>query len=159
MNQKLIIRRAVISDIRHIHALLHKYSHQGDLIPRPLTDLYDHIRDFTVAADTETGHLLGCCALQFCWEDLAEIRSLVVDEEFRRAGLASRLLQTFLEEALRYDLRQLFCLTFKADFFGKFGFTRIDRSELPLKIWADCMLCVRFPDCEGIAMMKELLRE
>lgn len=152
----MIIRKATIEDIKSIHRLLHTYRHQGDLIPRPLSSLYDHVRDFTAAADGEGGRVVGCCALQFCWEDLAEIRSLAVDEPYRNRGIASDLIRACIEEARTFEIRKLFSLTFKADFFQKFDFTVIDRSELPLKIWADCMLCVKFPDCEGIAMMKSL---
>ncbi|GBC62760.1 GNAT family N-acetyltransferase [Desulfonema ishimotonii] len=150
------IRKATIKDIKAIHRLLHRYSDQGDLIPRPLSRLYDHIRDFSVAADPETDTVVGCCALQFCWEDLAEIRSLAVESDRRGQHIATRLVETCIGEARSFGMRKLFCLTFKPEFFGKFGFVTIDRSELPLKIWADCMLCVKFPDCEGIAMMKAL---
>ncbi len=156
MKQEFTVRKSAIEDIRQIHRLLHTYSHQGDLIPRPLSDLYDHVRDFSVSADRVTNQVVGCCALQFCWEDLAEIRSLVVEEEYRRKKVASGLVESCIMEARSYGMKKLFCLTFKPDFFSKFGFVRIERSDLPLKIWADCMLCVKFPDCDGIAMMKEL---
>lgn len=149
------IRKATIGDVKSIHRLLHTYSHQGDLIPRPLSRLYDHARDFSVAV-AEDGVVVGCCALQFCWEDLAEIRSLAVAEDHRRKGVGGQLVKACIEEARDFGMRQLFCLTFKPVFFGKFGFQEIDKSELPLKIWADCMLCVKFPDCEGIALMKQL---
>ncbi|MEZ4526784.1 MAG: N-acetyltransferase [Desulfobacterales bacterium] len=156
MKNGFIVRKAAIEDIRQIHRLLHTYSHQGDLIPRPLSDLYDRVRDFSVAADTDTKQVVGCCALQFCWEDLAEIRSLVVETEYRRQKVASGLVTSCIEEAAEYGMAKLFCLTFKPDFFSKFGFVPIERSDLPLKIWADCMLCVKFPDCQAIAMMKEM---
>ena len=156
MKQEFIVRKAVIADIIHIHRLLHTYSHQGDLIPRPLSDLYDHVRDFSVSADAVTKQVVGCCALQFCWENLAEIRSLVVEEQYRRRKVASGLVTSCIAESAGYGMAKLFCLTFKPDFFSKFGFIRIQRSDLPLKIWSDCMLCVKFPDCEGIAMMKEM---
>lgn len=151
-----MIRKATLRDIEAIHRLLHAYSHQGDLVPRSLSDLYGSIRDFSVVEDSETGRVIGCCALQFCWEDLAEIRSLVIDEPWRGKEWASRLVAFCVEEARRHGMAQLFCLTFKPDFFEKFGFHRIDRSELPLKIWADCMHCVKFPDCDGIAMKMTL---
>jgi amino-acid N-acetyltransferase len=150
------IRKATIEDIKAVHRLLHTYSGEGDLIPRPLSRLYDHVRDFWVVADPDTDRVTGCCALQFCWEALGEIRSLAVETDHRGRGIATRLVDACIEEARSFDLARLFCLTFKPDFFERFGFTRIERSELPLKIWSDCMLCVRFPDCEGIAMMKAL---
>lgn len=150
------IRKAAIEDIKAVHSLLHRHSHEGDLIPRPLSNLYDHVRDFSVAEDEAGGRVLGCCALQFCWEDLGEICSLVVAPPHRNRGVASELVESCMAEARAFGMARLFCLTFKPDFFKKFGFVEIERSELPLKIWADCMLCVKFPDCEGIAMMKTL---
>lgn len=152
----MIFRKATIEDIKPIHALLHKYQHQGDLIPRPLSELYGSVRDFSVAADPVTNRLMGCCALQFCWEDLAEVRSLVVEAEYRHKKIASQLVQICIDEAVDFGMTKIFALTFKPDFFQKFDFSLIDRSDLPIKIWADCMHCVKFPDCEGIAMMKLL---
>jgi amino-acid N-acetyltransferase len=151
------IRKATIFDIRAIHRLLHTHAGEGDLIPRPLSRLYDHVRDFTVAVDPAENRVAGCCALQFCWETLAEIRSLVVAPPHRGKGVASRLATACIDEARAFGITRLFCLTFKPDFFERFGFERIDRADLPVKIWADCMLCVRFPDCEGIAMMRDLV--
>lgn len=150
------IRKATIPDIPAIHQLLHTHAGEGDLVPRPLSRLYDHLRDFSVAVDEETGTVAGCCALQFCWETLAEIRSLAVSPPHRGKGVASRLVDTCMAEARGFGITRLFCLTFKPDFFGRFGFTQIDRAELPINIWSDCMLCVRFPDCDGIAMMRDL---
>ncbi|QTA80050.1 Acetyltransferase, GNAT-family [Desulfonema limicola] len=149
-------RKATIEDIKSIHALLHKYQHQGDLIPRSLSELYGCVRDFSVAIEPGTNKIIACCALQFCWEDLAEVRSLVVETEHRQKKTASKLVEICLNEAVNFGMTKIFALTFKPDFFQKFGFTLIDRSELPIKIWADCMHCVKFPDCEGIAMMKAL---
>jgi amino-acid N-acetyltransferase len=150
----MIIRKSAIKDVQSIHRLLHKYSHQGDLIPRPLSNLFDHVRDFWVAEDS--GVVVGCGALQFCWEDLAEIRSLTVETEYRNKGVAARLIRACIQEAVDYGMSELFLLTFKPLLFQKFGFEEIERSQLPLKIWADCILCVKFPDCEGIAMKKRL---
>ena len=82
-----MIRKATIKDIKTIHALLQQYGRQGKLLPRPLSALYDHVRDFTVYVDDKDGGVLGCCALQFCWDDLAEIRSLAVHPDHVAADL------------------------------------------------------------------------
>ena len=66
------------------------------------------------------------------------------------------LTETVLEEARGYQITKIFTLTYKPAFFEKFGFRQIDRSDLPLKIWSDCIICVKFPDCDEIAMLKEL---
>jgi len=151
-----MIRKAIIRDVKNIHALLHEYGNRGELLPRPLSKLYDHLRDFWVYVDEADARVLGCCALQFCWEDLAEIRSLAVHPEYPRKRIGSQLTEKALSEAISYGIKQVFALTYKPAFFEKFGFIRIDRSDLPLKIWGDCIMCVKFPDCDETAMMKEL---
>lgn len=150
-----MIRKANISDIKVIYRLLNEYGRRGELLPRPLSVLYDHVRDFSVYEDGNK-QVVGCCALQFCWDDLAEIRSLAVQPELVGKKIGSRLVERVLEEAKSFDIKKVFALTYRPGFFEKFGFKKIDRSELPLKIWADCIMCVKFPDCDEIAMMKEI---
>ena len=149
-----MIRKATIKDIKSIHALLQEYGKRGELLPRPLSILYDHVRDFWVYIDEKDGGVIGCCALQFCWEDLAEIRSLAVHPDHTGKTIGSQLAGTALAEAKSFNVKKVFALTYRPDFFKKFGFVQIERSELPLKIWADCIVCIKFPDCDEIAMMK-----
>lgn len=149
-----MIRKASIKDIKAIHGLLQEYGRQGKLLARPLSELYDHVRDFRVWEATDSNLVLGCCALQFCWEDLAEIRSLAVRPEHVGRHIGYQLAATALTEARAYNIRKVFTLTYQPGFFRKFGFTVIDRAELPLKIWSGCITCVKFPDCDETAMMK-----
>ena len=151
-----MLRKAKIKDIKAIHWLLQEYGSKGELLPRPLTELYDHLRDFSVFVDDKEDKVAGCCALQFCWEDLAEIRSLAVHPDYLGKKIGSRLLEEALSEAKSFNIKRVFTLTYRPEFFEKYDFVRIDRSELPLKIWGDCLLCVKFPDCDEIAMMKEI---
>lgn len=151
-----MIRKATIKDVKAIHSLLQIYSEKGELLPRPLSVLYDHVRDFKVYEDNKANGIIGCCALQFCWEDLAEIRSLAVHPEHLENKIGTRLTETALSDAKSFNIRRVFTLTYRPDFFKKFGFKQIDRSELPLKIWADCIMCVKFPDCDETAMMKDM---
>ena len=151
-----MIRKATISDIKSIHKLLQEYGTKGELLPRPLSRLYDHVRDFNVYVDPKTQNLMGCCALQFCWEDLAEIRSVAVYPDYVKQKIGTRLVEAAIREARQYEIKQLFVLTYRPGFFEKFGFTVIDRAELPIKIWADCILCVKFPDCDETAMLLKI---
>jgi amino-acid N-acetyltransferase len=151
-----MIRKATIKDIKAIHSLLQQYGRKGELLPRPLSVLYDHVRDFSVYADDEDSNVLGCCALQFCWDDLAEIRSLAVNPDHVGKGIGSKLVEKVLADATSFKIQKVFALTYRPGFFERFGFDRIDRSELPIKIWADCIMCIKFPDCDEIAMMKVL---
>lgn len=149
-----MIRKALIKDIKAIHTILSEYGDKGELLPRPLSALYDHVRDFYVYEDPETGNVVGCGALQFCWEDLAEIRSLAVSKEHHGKGIGKKIVDAAIEEAYQFGMKQVFTLTYRPEFFKQFDFSIIDRSDLPLKIWGDCITCVKFPDCDEIAMMK-----
>jgi amino-acid N-acetyltransferase len=151
-----MIRKATVKDIKFIYSLLQQYGRQGKLLPRPLSVLYDHVRDFTVYVDNKGRGVLGCCALQFCWDDLAEIRSLAVHPNHLNKRIGSKLVEHVLSEAKAFEVKKVFALTYRPSFFNRFGFQQIDRSELPIKIWADCIMCIKFPDCDEIAMMKEI---
>lgn len=152
-----MIRNATIEDIKSIHAMLKYYGDKGELLARPLSKLYDHVRDFSVFTEVQnTKKIIGCCALQFCWEDLAEIRSLAVREDVAGKSIGKQLLENAFEEAKQYKIKSLFTLTYKPSFFEKFGFIQIDKADLPLKIWSDCIHCVKFPDCDETAMIKNL---
>lgn len=153
-----MIRKATVKDIRVIHRLLQIYGEKGELLARPLSELYDHVRDFFVYATPEES-VVGCCALQFCWEDLAEIRSLAVHPEHLGKQIGTRLAETAISEATDFRIEKLFTLTYKPEFFKQFDFNIVDRAQLPLKIWSDCMICVKFPDCDEIAMMKKMFYE
>jgi amino-acid N-acetyltransferase len=151
-----MVRHATIKDIQSIYKLLQFFGSRGEMIPRPLSGLYDHVRDFVVYVSPKTGKVAGCCALQFCWEDLAEIRSLAVEESLQNQGIGRMMVETLVAGARSFGITQLFTLTYQPVFFEKMGFKRIERADLPLKIWSDCVHCVKFPDCDEIAMMREL---
>ncbi|MEE4358992.1 MAG: N-acetyltransferase [Desulfococcaceae bacterium] len=149
-----MIRNATIKDISFIHKLLQEYGKRGELLPRPLSRLYDHLRDFRIYEEEEKR--MGCCALQFCWEDLAEIRSLAVHPDHTGKKIGAELVTHALAEARQYHIPKVFTLTYKPGFFKKMGFLPIERSDLPLKIWSDCIFCVKFPNCDENAMMIHL---
>ncbi len=151
-----MIRKATISDARPIHALLQDFAKEGELLGRPLSELYDHIRDFSVCEDEKTGEIAACCGLHVCWEDLAEIRSLAVRRDRWNQGIGSRLMLFSLSEAKALGITRLFALTYRPWFFEKHGFTVKDKKNLPQKIWSDCVKCVKFPDCDEIAVMRLL---
>ena len=152
-----MLRKAKIQDVKSIHAILNKYADRALLLPRSLSELYDHLRDFYVIESSEVkGNLLGVCTLSISWEDLGEIRSLAVVEESQKRGLGSKLVEACLSEVVELGLRKVFVLTLIKDFFTSFGFKEAEKSLLPHKIWADCIKCPKFPDCDEIAMILEL---
>ncbi|HWI39873.1 MAG TPA: N-acetyltransferase [Verrucomicrobiae bacterium] len=152
-----MIRKATIADVKEIQKLLGFFAGRGEMLPRSLSELYESLRDFFVVE--EEGKLLGVAALHILWEDLAELRSVAVSEEAGRRGIGSQVVGACLEEARQLGLNRVFCLTYKPDFFAKFGFRLTDKSMLPHKVWGDCMKCVKFPDCDEIAMILELSPE
>ena len=152
-----MIRKAVIQDIKPIHRLLGYYADQGLLLPRALSELYDHLRDFFVIEDkSQANSIVAVCALGICWEDLAEIRSLAVAEHQQGKRYGSQLVETGLNEAKSLGLKRVFALTYIPQFFSRFGFKEVEKSVLPHKIWADCLKCPKFPDCDEKAMLIEL---
>ena len=152
-----MLRKAQIQDVRSVHQILSHYANQTLLLPRSLSELYDHLRDFYVIEDSEEkGSLLGVCGLNICWEGLGEIRALAVVEQNRKIGLGSRLVEACLSEATELGLSRVFVLTLIKGFFARFGFKEVEKSLLPHKIWADCVKCPKFPDCDEIAMILEL---
>jgi amino-acid N-acetyltransferase len=152
-----MLRKATIQDVKSIHAILTHYANQSLLLPRSLSELYDHLRDFYVIENSEVnGNLLGVCTLSISWEDLGEIRSLAVVEENQKRGLGSKLVEACLSEVVELGLKKVFVLTLIKDFFARFGFKEVEKSLLPHKIWTDCMKCPKFPDCDEIAMILEL---
>lgn len=151
------IRKAKMVDIKAIHHLLGYYANKGLLLPRSLSELYEHLRDFYIVEDDSPGHeVLGVCGLGICWENLAEIKSLAVEETHQNGRLGSRLVETCIKEARDLGLKKLFALTYVPRFFEILGFKLIDKSILPHKIWADCLKCPKFPNCDETAMMLEL---
>lgn len=149
-----MLRKATIYDIKAIHRLLNSYADKGHLLPRALSDLYDSVRDFTIFEDKADGSIVGICALHVCWEDLAEIRSLAVDPGHQELGIGSQLVATAIEEARQLGIQRVFTLTYRPHFFERQGFQVVDKATLPQKIWADCLKCVKFPDCDEIAMIR-----
>ncbi len=148
-----MLRKARISDIAAIHRLVNSCAERGEMLPRSLAELYDNIRDYFVYADDGSDAINGACALHICWENLAEIRSLCVEESSRRRGLGCGLVKACMDEAREFAIERLFVLTYRNDFFGRFGFKEVEKTELPQKIWTDCIKCPKFPLCDEIAMI------
>ena len=152
-----MIRKARMTEVPLIYKTLEISARNGELLPRSLGELYDTIRDFQVYED-EKGQLLGCCALHPTWEDLGEIRSLVVNEKARKKGIGRSLVNRCLEEGRELGMERIFVLTFNSAFFQRLKFVPISKSLLPHKIWAECIRCIHFPDCKEEALMLEIPR-
>lgn len=148
------IRKAQASDIRQIHKLINEFAKKEEMLPRALNELYEGLRDFFVYEDN--GEIKGISALRILWEDLGEVRSLAVREEYRRLGIGSALVKKCLKEAKALGLKRVFALTYHPEFFRNIGFIDIDKAKLPQKIWGDCMKCPKFPECNEHAVIISL---
>jgi len=149
-----MIRKAKISDIKELHKLINFYAQRGSMLPRSLNELYENLRDFLVFE--ENGEILGCCALHVSWEDLGEIKSLAVKPESTGKGIGKKLIEGCLKETEELGIKKVFALTFNPEYFEKRGFRRIEKDHLPHKIWSECINCPKFPNCDEIAMLKEM---
>lgn len=149
-----MIRKAKIEDIKQVQALINAFAKQDLMLPRSLNELYEHLRDYWVAE--ENGKIVGCSALHISWDDLVEIKSLAVAKNKQRKGIGKLLINACLEEAESIGAKRIFVLTYKNEFFKKFGFKRVKNASLPHKIWAECINCCKFPNCQEVAMVKEI---
>ncbi len=149
-----MIKRANVKDAKEIFGILQKYAVKGILLPRSLNSIYEHIRDFFVYK--EEGKIVGVVSLHIYWEDLAEIKSLAVLEEFQRKGVGKALVKKCIEDAKELGVEKVFALTYVPGFFEKLGFKITDKSEFPQKVWTECIHCVKFNDCKEIPVLLKL---
>ena len=149
------IRKARLGDVQAIYDILRHMSAKGLLLPRSLSNLYEMIQTFWVG-ENDQGQVAGVAALQVAWENLAEVRSMAVYEEFGSQGLGRQLALAVEGEARTLGAERLFVLTYVPLFFQKLGFQITPLETLPQKIWAVCFQCVHYPDCKETALVKTL---
>jgi len=152
-----MIRKARVKDVKRMQNLIGCFASRGEMLPKSLSELYDQIRDFYVYE--EDGAIVGICAVHISWDDLAEIRSLAVQENHWGKGVGESLVRACVKESQELGVHRIFALTYRSEFFRKLGFAKIDKSMLPHKIWADCLKCVKFPDCDEEAVLLTLQQQ
>ncbi len=146
------VEKAKINDAQRIHELVNSFADKGEMLPRALSEIYENLRDFFVVRD-KNNQLIGCVALHINWADLAEVKSLAVSEDKQAKGLGSVLIEACLDEARELGIPTVFCLSYKPAFFEKYSFRRVDKMELPRKVWSECYRCPKFPDCDEVALI------
>jgi amino-acid N-acetyltransferase len=149
-----VIRRATLRDVKSIHRLIAEQAQSGHILARAMSELYSQVKDFIVSEDDGSEEIVGCGALQIVWEDLAEIRSLAVQTEYQGKGVGTALIEALLEESGQMGVSKVFVLTYRPELFQRLGFALMDKSLLPHKIWADCIRCTKFPECDEIALVR-----
>jgi len=148
------VRNAKISDVEAIGSLINFYAGDDRMLFRSPADIYENLQSFIVVE--QGGSVLGCCALQVIWSDLAEIKSLAVDEKSKGAGVGRMLVTAAVEQGRRLGIRRIFALTLEPEFFQKRGFEIIEKDRLPMKVWSDCARCPKQQNCDEIAVIKPI---
>jgi len=148
------IEKARISDATQMHQLINYFADKSEMLPRPLSEIYENIRDYFVVRQGE--RIIACAALHVMWSDLAEIKSVAVAEGSQRQGIGDQLVEACLKGAKELGMPTVFCLTYKPAFFERLGFSQLDKMELPHKVWGECYRCPKFPNCDEVALICHL---
>lgn len=149
----IIVRNAKMTDALRIQELVNAFARDDVMLPRSVSYIYENIRDFKVLE--KDGNVVACSALHFYWNDLAEVRSLAVDSLCSGQGFGRVLVEENIKEAAEFGVKRVFCLTLVPGFFSKLGFTEVPHSDLPQKVYKDCINCVKLGNCDEIAMVKD----
>ena len=145
------VEKARIKDVDQMHKLINYYADKGEMLARPLSEIYENVRDYFVVRQGE--RVIACAALHVSWLDLAEIKSLAVAEDSCGQRIGAQLVEACLKEAKELGIATAFCLTYKPAFFEKFSFSQVDKVELPRKVWTECYRCPKFPNCDEVALV------
>jgi amino-acid N-acetyltransferase len=151
---ELTVRKARMLDIPALLQLINNYAARGIMLPRTEFELSENIRDFTVLYSGF--RLVACGALHFYTPTSGEVRSLAVTPGIQQQGLGKRIVEALQAEAIENGLHAIFAFTYVAEFFIKLGFHEVERGELPLKVWKDCLRCPKFQCCDEVAVLKTL---
>jgi amino-acid N-acetyltransferase len=151
-------RHAVLNDAEAMMELINTYAAQGLMLPRSRNMLYENIREFIIIEDQIEAEkrLIGAGSLHIVWEDLAEIRALAVHPDYACNGLGSQLVHELVQEAGQLGCQKVFALTYKTTFFQHCGFQIINKDLMPSKVWKECINCIKFPNCDEVAVMIDL---
>ena len=144
------IRTAKTSDIKAIRTIIDTYSLQRRLLSKETVMLYEDVQEFFVAEKDNA--IIGCGALHVLWEDLGEVRTVAVIEDFRGQKIGHQIMNAIIERAQSLGLKRLFCLTFETEFFGKHGFKEIQGAPVEPEVYQQLL---RSYD-EGIAEFLDL---
>ncbi len=146
------IRNATTHDVQAINELILDSAERDRMLFRSIADIYENLQTFFVA--DENGTLLGCCALDVIWSDLAEVKSLTVSEQARGKGVGRKLVAAAVDMARDLCIDRVFALTLEPVFFDRVGFHEVAKETLPMKVWRDCARCPKQQECDEIAVLR-----
>ena len=148
------LRKARIPDVEEMMELINSNAEQGLMLGRSRNMLYENIREFLLAVID--GHIVGVASLHILWSDLAEIRALAVSNDYKRKGIGTMIVRGLEEEAKVLGCTKLFALTYQQEFFQHCGYEEVSKDEMPQKVWTECINCIKFPNCDEIAVSRIL---
>jgi len=161
VGEGLVLRRARVGDVPGIAGVMAPYVVDGVLLPRPVSELYQCVREFhvieRVATDDAPGGIVACAALRLLWRDLGEVRSLAVRPDAHGQGLGAALVEAVVGDARALGLPRIIALTREVAFFEKCGFAAEQREAIPRKVWTDCVRCPKRHACDEVAMTLDLV--
>jgi amino-acid N-acetyltransferase len=156
-SQAVIIRKARLADVNEMHRIINRYAESQLMLPKTQLQLYEHLRDYSVAVEASAPDLLlGCGALHIYWENLAEIRAIAVAPGMTRKGIGTVLVDRLIAEARELGIEQVFLFTYEPKYFHRFGFIQVEHSAMPIKVYNECFNCPKFNQCDEIAMVMHL---
>ncbi len=150
----LCVESARLADAEAIHKLVTYWADKGDMLHRPINEIYESIRDFKVAR--LDGEVVGCGSLHIMGQDLAEVRSLAVREDRQLKGVGADIVRACVAEGRQMSLDRVFALTYKPGFFERQGFRLANVMEFPEKVWNECVRCPFFTNCKEVAVVMDL---
>ena len=153
--EKLNFFKPNVLDIEKMQKLVARDVEIGNILDRNYNEMATTIRSYTAVKEGE--EIVGFIALHIHTVELAEIRSLVVKENYRNHGIAKELIQKAIDEAKFLHLKKLLVLTYKKKLFESFDFIEIPKESIPeTKIWADCIKCKHFPVCDEVSLVLDI---
>jgi amino-acid N-acetyltransferase len=143
-------RQASTVDAADIHRLISDNLAAGHLLPRTFDDIVEHAPRFVVAEHHE--RVFACAELAPLSATVAEVRSLVVDQEARGQQIGPRLVTELAGTAGARGFATLCAFTHLPSHFVKMGFTIVPHMWVPEKISHDCTSCPLFRRCGQYAV-------
>ena len=153
-NRMATCRSATVDDIEPLYLMIEEYAQKGIMLPRSRAALQRQI-DLFVVAEMD-GKVVGCGSLCRLGNDLVEIRSLGLRDEYQGKGIGSLIVNELTEEARRQKIPKIMALTYAVDFFLRNGFDIVEKEIFPEKVWTDCVNCSKQHACDEIAVLKML---
>jgi amino-acid N-acetyltransferase len=133
----VIVRPARTSDVKQIRAIIDTYAAPGKMLEKETVTLFESVQEFVVAVEGD--EVVGCGALHVLWEDLAEVRTVAVKENFHRMGIGHQIIEAIVDRAESVGVERIFCLTFQTEFFGKHGFVEIEGTPVEPDVYQELL--------------------